>query len=47
MHKIILTADCTNEGVNLTPSTNRVTGDSRKNDMIVIIEKRLMLSRDS
>lgn len=43
----ILTADCRDEGVNLTPSTSRVTGAKRINDMIVIIEKRVILSRDS
>lgn len=32
------------EGVNLTPSSRRVTGASKKNDMMVIILKRLMLS---
>lgn len=32
------------EGVNLTPSSRRVTGASKKNDIMVIILKRLMLS---
>lgn len=32
------------EGVNLTPSNRRVTGASKKNDMTVMILKRLMLS---
>ena len=32
------------EGVNLTPSSRRVTGASKKNDMTVMILKRLMLS---
>jgi len=31
----------------LTPSVSKVTGAKRKNDMTVMIEKRLMLSRDS
>lgn len=35
---------CMAEGVNLTPSTRRVTGASRKNDMTVMILNRLMLS---
>jgi hypothetical protein len=43
----ILTADCRNVGVTLTPSVSKVTGAKRKNDMTVIIEKRLMLSRDA
>lgn len=42
-----LTTNCMYAGVNLIPSTNRATGASRKNDMIVIIEKRVMSSRDS
>jgi len=40
-------ADCRNVGVTLTPSVSKVTGAKRKNDMTVIIEKRVMLSRDA
>ena len=32
------------EGVNLTPSSRRVTGASKKNDMTVMMLNRLMLS---
>lgn len=42
-----LTADCKNVGVALTPSVKKVTGAKRKNDITVMIEKRLMLSKDS
>jgi hypothetical protein len=40
-------ADCKNAGLTLTPSVSKATGAKRKNDMTVMIEKRLMLSRDS
>ena len=43
----ILTADCKTAGLTLTPSVSKVTGANRKNDMTVMIENRLMLSRDS
>jgi hypothetical protein len=43
----VLTADCKNAGLTLMPSVNKATGAKRKNDMTVMIEKRLMLSRDS
>lgn len=45
--EITLTTDCRYEGVNLTPSMARVTGANRMNDMIVIMEKIVILSRDS
>lgn len=35
------------EGVNLMPSEKKVTGAIRKRDINVIIEKRVMLSKDS
>jgi hypothetical protein len=44
---VTLTADCKNEGVILTPSVKKVTGANRKKDITVMIEKRLMLSKDS
>lgn len=43
----LLTADWRYAGVNLTPSMNRAKGANKKKDMIVIIEKRVMLSNDS
>jgi hypothetical protein len=43
----MLTAASRKAGVTLTPSAKKVTGANRKNDIIVIIEKRLILSRDS
>lgn len=36
--------DCIAEGVNLTPSNRRVTGAKMKNDMMVMMLNRLMLS---
>jgi hypothetical protein len=44
---ITLTADCKNVGVILTPSVKKVKGANMKKDITVIIEKRLMLSKDS
>lgn len=44
---VTLTADCKYVGVTLTPSVNKVTGAKRKNDITVMIEKRLRLSKDS
>jgi len=44
---VTLTADCKNVGVILTPSVNKVTGAKTKNDITVMIEKRLRLSKDS
>jgi hypothetical protein len=43
----MLTADCNTARLTLTPSVSKVTGANRKNDMTVMIENRLMLSRDS
>jgi hypothetical protein len=42
-----LTADCKNVGLILMPSVRKVTGANRKNDITVMIEKRLTLSMDS
>ena len=44
---VTLTADCKYVGVILTPSVKKVTGANRKKDITVMIEKRLMLSKDS
>lgn len=35
------------DGVNLIPSASNITGMVKKSDIMVIMEKRLMLSRDS
>jgi hypothetical protein len=47
INRRVLTADCKIAGLTLTPSVSKVTGAKRKNDMTVMMEKRLMLSRDS
>jgi len=43
----LLTADCKALGANFTPSVRKVIGAKRANDMTVMIDKRLMLSRGS
>jgi hypothetical protein len=43
----VLTTDCKNAGQTLMPSVSKVTGAKSKNDMTVMMEKRLMFSRDS
>jgi len=43
----LLTADCKALGANFTPSVRKVMGAKRANDMTVMIDKRLMLSRGS
>lgn len=40
-----LTANCRYDGLNFTPSVRMATGASRRNEMIVIMEKRLILSK--
>lgn len=42
---LLLTAYCKYEGLNLTPSKKMAAGARNKNDMIVMMEKRLMLSK--
>ena len=41
---LVIPMACMAEGVNLTPSTRRVKGASRKKDMMVMMLNRLMLS---
>jgi len=43
----ILTAAWRDAGVNLRPSVKKVTGNNKTNDIRVIIEKRVILSKDS
>lgn len=45
--KVVLTTDCKYDGVNLIPSTYSAMGVNRRKDMIVITEKRVILSKDS
>ena len=40
----IIPKDCMAPGVNLTPSNSRVTGAKMKNDMMVMMLNKLMLS---
>lgn len=42
-----LTASCNCEGVNLNPSMRIATGTNKTKEIMVIIEKRLMLSKAS
>lgn len=43
----LLTADCRYEGVKFMPSMKIDTGANKIKDIIVIIEKRVMLSNES
>ena len=43
----LLTANCKALGANFTPSVRKVIGAKRANDMTVMIDKRLTLSRGS